>query len=206
VSSSYGPTKTVRVNDIEHLYESLDEGPGRLYGLLDAARDEAVRHVLACSGKRCCSLLDGPESALLRRVSPYLTVVPRRSLFLRTLLERGWGASWGVFIRTRADLPSLRRHLRRFLEVEHADGRRLYFRFYDPRVFRIWLPTCTERELDSFFGPIEQFMLESADSSQLLTYVHHRFRVGSAACLGAPGGGVVVRGLNEARRGGMGCG
>ena len=34
------------------------------------------------------------------------------------------------------------------------DDEALYFRFYDPRVLESFLPTCSEEQLDEFFGSL----------------------------------------------------
>ncbi|MCF6281484.1 MAG: DUF4123 domain-containing protein [Candidatus Polarisedimenticolaceae bacterium] len=44
------------------------------------------------------------------------------------------------------------------------------FRFYDPRVLRLYLPTCTGNEAKQFFGPIPQIIVEAENSTCLLTY------------------------------------
>jgi len=63
-------------------------------------------------------------------------------------------------------------HLRRFLTVRTEKGKKLLFRFYDPRVLRLYLPTCTSTELNTFFGPVERFVCEGGDSQTAL--VHSR--------------------------------
>jgi hypothetical protein len=47
--------------------------------------------------------------------------------------------------------------------VYDEEGSYLYFRYYDPRVLRVYLPTCNESELGAVFGPIEFFLLEHED-------------------------------------------
>ena len=47
--------------------------------------------------------------------------------------------------------------------VRLPDGRVVNFRFYDPRVFRVYLPTCNEAEAEFVFGPFESFFLEDED-------------------------------------------
>ena len=41
------------------------------------------------------------------------------------------------------------------------DGTPLYFRYYDPRVLRIFLPTCSAAQLKQMFGPVDAFLAES---------------------------------------------
>jgi len=54
--------------------------------------------------------------------------------------------------------------------VQTEDGRELYFRFYDPRVLRIFLPTCNAEEAATFFGPVRQFLVEAQDAETLLQF------------------------------------
>ena len=53
---------------------------------------------------------------------------------------------------------------RKFLIVKLEVGKELYFRFYDHRVLRIFLPTCYEKQLKYFFGLIKVFAMESEDA------------------------------------------
>ena len=87
------------------------------------------------------------------------------------MLETGWGNSWGIFLATSVDLATLRQHLRRFLMVKaETDDKDLYFRFYDPRVLRVFLPTCIPEETTEFFGPIRRFLIENEQSNGLLEF------------------------------------
>jgi hypothetical protein len=72
----------------------------------------------------------------------------------------------------RAGLYDLRRHLRRLLQVRTEARETLFFRYYDPRVLRAFLPTCDRAQLAEFFGPIQRFDLEETDSAKL-----RRFRL-----------------------------
>jgi hypothetical protein len=55
--------------------------------------------------------------------------------------------------------------------VYDPQGKPLYFRYYDPRVFRIYLPTCNESELKIVFGPVNSFYVEWEDPNWLIHYV-----------------------------------
>lgn len=63
-------------------------------------------------------------------------------------------------------LQLLRRHLRTLLRVRDEAGRTLMFRFYDPRVLRAYLPTCTSSEWQSVFGPVHQLICSAADGEE----------------------------------------
>ncbi len=146
------------------------EGEG-LYAVLDAARDAMVLASISRSGERFRSLYEGWQGDGLADVAPYLVELPAGCRFVETLAADGWGHSWGVFVVTPDDFFSLRRHLRRFLRVVDHDGKRLLFRYYDPRVMRAWLPTCTPDETRSFFGSATAIVTEGRRGDTLLRFV-----------------------------------
>ena len=81
----------------------------------------------------------------------------------------GWGQSWGVFVRIK-DPSNLRSHLRGFLRVKDESGRFLLFRYYDPRVLRVYLPTCLPHELRTVFGPISSYLVEDEDGKGVIEF------------------------------------
>jgi pSer/pThr/pTyr-binding forkhead associated (FHA) protein len=132
-----------------------------LFALLDAARAPEVLGALRVHSELHYSLYDGAEGEKLDDVAPYLVQLHPRSPLTELLIREHWGQSFGVFLWALTDFKTLRRHLRRFLIVQDAKGKDMYFRFYDPRVLRAFLPTCTPDELTDFFGPIASFLVES---------------------------------------------
>ncbi|HEY0466175.1 MAG TPA: DUF4123 domain-containing protein [Polyangiaceae bacterium] len=143
-----------------------------LFALLDAARAPAVLQTLRVHSEVFYSLYDGPDGEVLDDVAPYLVQLHSRSPLLEVLLREHWGASWGVFVWALTDLKSLRRHLRRFLIVQDSKGKDMYFRFYDPRVLRVFLPSCTPAELNDFFGPVGSFLIESPEPAHAWVCSH----------------------------------
>jgi len=133
---------------------------GRWFATLDAARSPRVLPTLVASGARHQSLYEGWRAQELAEVAPYLVELPSSSPLWDVLLGEARGDAWGVFAQSEASLEDLRRHLRRFLRVEAEDGRRMLFRWYDPRVLRAYLPTCTEDERRAFHGPVRSFVVE----------------------------------------------
>lgn len=67
-------------------------------------------------------------------------------------------------------MDRLRLHLKKFLMVRMEDGRQMYFRFYDPRVLSAVLPTFLPGELNSFFGPVEEFAAEQKTGGEMRSY------------------------------------
>lgn len=94
--------------------------------------------------------------------APYIFRFEPNSSFAKWYMEVGWGNGWGVMARSFASLQELRLHFRKFILVLSEDNQEIYFRFYNPEVLRIFLPTFTFYQLKDFFGPIDYFMLENA--------------------------------------------
>ena len=75
----------------------------------------------------------------------------------------GCGQSWGIFLRSSMEAPRIRRHLRKFYLAVLPDGRKVLFRWWDPRVFRVYLPTCGADDLKSWFEEVDEFICEMLD-------------------------------------------
>jgi hypothetical protein len=163
-----GPTATPQ----ERLLALLRNDYQPLYAILDAARDIRIMALLMQSKEEYQSLYEGVQGAKLSQVAPYLVKLGRDSLLLGSLLLEGWGKSWGVYLTCTSEFPDVRRHLRRFLEVQLPDGKQVYFRFYDPRVLRVYLPTCTAEETNQFFGSIKQYLMEGEKPDELLEFAN----------------------------------
>jgi len=142
-----------------------------VWTILDCARDRQVYATVLGSHNNSSCLYSGDISLTLERCAPHLVQLEYDDTHLtRQVLEGGWGQSWGIFLRCDASLERLRRHLRRFLLVKDPGGKRMVFRYYDPRVLRVYLPTCFEDELDQVFGPIDRFWTEAEDPTTLLAF------------------------------------
>jgi hypothetical protein len=144
--------------------------PGPLFALLDAAREPSVVGRLERSGQAFQCLYDGDRGDELSPFGPWLVSLPAGAAVLEELVRDGWGNSWGVYLTCRRSLGEVRRHLRQFLKAKLPDGRVVLFRFYDPRVLRTYLPTCTADEVASFLGPIERVVAEGPDPGEVLEF------------------------------------
>jgi hypothetical protein len=133
-----------------------------LYAVLDGARDRRIQHRVETSQLAWRCLYTGAIPAELREVAPYLVHMPPQAAFTRATLACGWGHAWGIWLICAAPFDELHRHLRRFLRVRDEAGRRLLFRFYDPVVLEMFLPTCTPAELAELYGPIDAFLVETS--------------------------------------------
>lgn len=106
----------------------------------------------------------------LAEVAPYLVRLEPGSEIAEWILSEGWGNHWGIFAITDADLKAMRQHFRRFLTVYDETGHPLLFRYYDPRVMRDYLPSCTAEEWGAIFGPVSRYLLEDEGSNTLLRF------------------------------------
>jgi hypothetical protein len=141
-----------------YLFAAPDVGT---FAVLDGASVPDLRmHLFEDEPEHVC-LFRGELTPDMAEVAPYLIKLDPHDRFTQWLLHEGWGEHWGVFVVTQAGLRSLRTHLRSLLWVRDADGRELFFRYYDPRVLETFLPTCDGEQLDEFFGPAAAFLFES---------------------------------------------
>ncbi|HLZ15581.1 MAG TPA: DUF4123 domain-containing protein, partial [Cyclobacteriaceae bacterium] len=136
--------------------------------LFDAARAGAAVLEKAMQWKdHLISLYHGrPEALSLETVAPYLFDLSGAD-GLRQLAEtEGWGRAWGYFIASDQSLQELKAHFSRFLVTKDDEGKEYYFRFYDPRVLRQFLPSCEKKQLIEFFGPVEYFLVEGEEKEK----------------------------------------
>ncbi len=142
-----------------------------LYGLLDAARDKRIKKMLeAQPASPFQSLYEGKQGEELADYAPYIVRIYPDSPLIERLIEDGWGKSWGIYLRCPLSILEVRRHFRHFLMVKDETGEEFYFRFYDPRVLRVFLPTCTQDQRLEFFGPVERFFVEDDKGARVLEF------------------------------------
>jgi hypothetical protein len=148
-----------------------------VFVILDSARDDRIFGIVDGTRLPKDCLYSGDLPWQMQMIAPYLVQLERDDRFTRTVLTKGWGDSWGCFLRCDVGIKQLRRHLRQFLRVRDEAGTRLIFRYYDPRVLRIYLPTCLPQENETFFGPIDSYLTEGESGEELLEFRHQGGRL-----------------------------
>jgi hypothetical protein len=138
--------------------------------VLDAARIPSLPDQLASLDAEHANLYDGESAEELADVAPYVASLGAGSKLNKWFFESAWGQSAGILVVSPATLHELRSHVRRLLMVVEETGKMLYFRPYDPRVLRIFLPTCDAEQLQFMFGPVEAYYAEADDPAQALRF------------------------------------
>ena len=149
-----------------------------VYAILDGARNELIYPAVLQSGCETECLYLGELEPDMAEAAPYLVKLQKDHPFTEWLIKEGWGDSWGIYLRASSPFRDLRRHFRKFLMVYDPNHKPLYFRYYDPRVMRVYLPTCNADELRIVFGPVKLYVMEDSSPTGIL-----QFRLGSSGVL-----------------------
>ena len=142
----------------------------KVYAVLDGASiPDLIEHLQPHTGQYEC-LYRGELKPDLAAAAPYLVGLEENSDLTEWILQQGWGRHWAIFAVCPAPMPLVRRHFRAFLLVHSSEGKPLYFRYYDPRVMRTYLPTCNKEELAAIFGPVQAYVMEGEAPGSLLRF------------------------------------
>jgi hypothetical protein len=87
-------------------------------------------------------------------------IAPDESV-LDWLLDNGFGKRWSIFLRSSLPLADIVRHLRKFTMIEDEEGTAHFFRFYDPRTLRQYLPVFTPEQSAAFFKGVDAWYCEN---------------------------------------------
>jgi len=146
-----------------------EEG-GHVYAVLDGASIPDLLDQLDALHPDYLCLRTGALKPDIAEVAPYLVRLAPGNDFTRWVLEQGWGKHWGIFALAAPNLIEMRHHFRTLTMVRDPEGKRLLFRFYDPRVLRKFLPTCNQLELRTMFGPVTSYLAEAEDPATALRF------------------------------------
>lgn len=145
-----------RADLMRFLFPADGRASMKTWVVLDCAQDEEIYGaILQSSAERAC-LFAGHLAPELEVAAPHVVCLEPEDGLTQFLLTEGWGRAWGIYLRSDAAPVALRRHLRTFLRVTGPGGAPMLFRYYDPRVFGVYLPTCHPNELQVIFGGVVQ--------------------------------------------------
>lgn len=146
---------------------TLRAAPGRLYAVLDAARDDRVRELMRRSSYRIACLYDGWGEDVFGEAAPWLVQLWKTGRLVEQLIEEGMGKGWGLFLTSRAPFVEVRRQCRRLLQVKVEGQGRMLFRWYDPGVMLSVHPHMDRAQLHG--AVINAWIVESREGDRLIT-------------------------------------
>lgn len=158
--------------DIEKIEDSLFPGQTKTYCVIDGAGVKGLPKRLYDLAPLHDCLFRGELTPDMVHVAPYVALMMRGDEFSKWVIESTVGQNCSIFINTRYSITEMRNHLRALTAVHTEDGRPLVFRYYDPRVFRKFLPACDNGQVETFFGKIDRFIVEAEDPDTLLAFTH----------------------------------
>jgi hypothetical protein len=130
------------------------------YAIIDGAACRELLQQLDEHKPEFYCLYEGELEPDVKSCAPHLVALDPEHPFTEWFLTGLPGKPWGIFARSKEKLIKLRKHFRSFQIVQNEQGQHLYFRYYDPRVLRIFLPTCDEVQLKKFFGAVSTYISE----------------------------------------------
>lgn len=125
----------------------------QLFAIIDGALETDLQLMLERYNPPYCCLYAEPVQPELLELAPWLVMVDQE-------IEAWLGTRetpWGIYIYSKANIKSLRQHLRKYLHVLIPDQEKpVYFRFYDPRNIWDFLQVLSDWDIHTFLGPIEK--------------------------------------------------
>ncbi|ANY19384.1 hypothetical protein A6F68_00858 [Tsuneonella dongtanensis] len=126
----------------------------RWYAVVDGAADPRLYDIVAAEREHAC-LYSGDYDTETRTALPYLVAIGEGSELAQLWRTYEAGRFWGILIRSSMEFAALRRHLRHFTTARLPDGEIVLFRFWDPRIFDVFVQTETADQVQSFLAPFE---------------------------------------------------
>lgn len=151
----------------EAALDTLRAAPGRLFAVLDAARDDRVRELMRSNSYRRSCLYDGWGEAVFGEAAPWLVQLWKTGRFVEQLIDEGFGKAWGVFLTSRAPFQDVRRQCRRLLQVNVEGQGKMLFRWYDPGVLQSVYPHMERSKLHG--AVIDRWLIEDREGKQIIT-------------------------------------
>lgn len=145
---------------------------GQMYGVLDCSRDPALyEHAVRLAPHGAACLFEGRLAEEVLRVSPFVVELAPADPLSRQWRTLGWGQAWGILLSSRSGLGAVRRRLRHFTQAKLPSGEGpVLFRFWDPRVFRVYLPLVEPAEVGAWFEDIDRYVVETEDGKGSIRY------------------------------------
>lgn len=156
--------------DRKVLEKALFSEMANVFAVLDGASIKDLRMRLYEMRPPYHCLFRGELEPDMEEVAPYMVGLIAGTPFTEWVLNEHFGKHWGIFARTRQSIIEMRKHFRSLVTVYNEAGDPKIFRYYDPRVFRSFLPTCNGGELKEFFGSVSEYFAEVPGGDSMTMY------------------------------------
>ena len=152
--------------------KSLEEH--NLYCIVDCAADETLYPVLKnsdweyrCLYKQGIHFHAERITDALAATAPYLLKLDPDTMTVEHFIRQRLGKNQAVFFQSDASINDLEKHFSGMLKAMDEKGTVFNFRYHDPRILSVYLPTCTEEEKHIFYGPVDIFWTENEENEVL---------------------------------------
>lgn len=176
MDESGGTDERGRDDELDAIVALLEGHLQDLYAVIDAASEPAMVEWLRDTKPTYECLFEGKRATVLAEEAPYLLRLDHHEQ-LADLVHRAHDRSAVVYLHSTQGFPKVRRHLRRIMLVKTEKGEVLYFRHYDPRIARVFLPLCKPAQLPWMFDDVVTSWFTEGDQPGQL----HRFWVDASA-------------------------
>jgi len=157
----------------DFLWDQAENKMCNLYAIVDSARNDEIFKYFLTDNVVYRSLFEGKMDIKYFGVSGFLIECKKDSILLNWLTTKAWGDSCSIFFVSKAPFDEVFKHLQKFNRVYLEGDDVVYFRYYDPRVLRVYLPTCNSKEIKTFFGETESFFVEGENPEVLIEFQKH---------------------------------
>ncbi|MBP0485002.1 DUF4123 domain-containing protein [Sagittula salina] len=144
------------------------------YLLIDASKSHEIQYMIEGLTDDALCLFDGEVFEELSAYAPWLVPLSGAgSDVFKWFMKKGWGKDWGLFLISDADPVRVKASLRRSLRVNTEDGRELFFKFYRPSVFNLYMPAMDPLQVTQVMQNLAQVWTEDEKDPALI----HRYAV-----------------------------
>jgi hypothetical protein len=166
---------------------AFGHGDYTVYAVIDGAampgHGPDLQQIILDSSAPHARLLKGDHPPEVEAVAPRLVMLQPDSAVTSWFFGQGWGLGLGVLALAAADLRTMRRHFQALMQVSLPDGRIVSFRWYDPAILRVYLPSCTATEAGFVFGPVALYLTEGDDPHELRQFIRFDHGVAQTAIM-----------------------
>jgi hypothetical protein len=144
------------------------------YCIIDSAQDEEIFPMLKnCEWEYTCLYkknlhFEGDRMVEeLAATAPYLLKLDPTGMNVESFVKERLGKKQIIVLESAAPMQEIADHFSSLLKAMDEDGKVINFRYYDPKILRVYLPTCTDEETYIFFGDIDTIWVEGEDEEIL---------------------------------------